>query len=453
MNMKQILYPLSISALLLTSCAHELERKKMAANLSPQELMNYNQIELKRAKVNQSDVLAPQLYSKGLDYYSEAKEIVSDEKKTLNPEEEKELRENVEYSMAYLEKALEKAGEKKEFYKPILEARVSAIEFGALQTKELKDNLNDIDSDFKSAVEGQNGRAADDTFVALQKRYLDLRTKSLEERELGQLKQNYDEAISNGARYKVPEQQDRTWKAIEVAQNSIRNAPTNPEEYEEKVLSATKESIILSDLLSIIEKNGGEVKESVARQLYEKDSRINTLDSRVDALRTQVTYQYGQIKSLDNKVFFQQLALTSAKDEVMAEEKYKEVKKQFEKTEAEVYREGSDIIIRLKKVNFPVGKSNLTPSSKETLKKVENVLKEANTEEVVVVGHTDSTGPDKLNKNLSKKRAQEVVNYLERNIEDVKFTVEADSFDNPIAANKTSQGRKMNRRVDIIIKG
>ena len=450
MNSKKILYPLTISAILFTSCAHDIERKKMAQNLSPNELIEQNLIELKRAKVNQSDVLAPKSYEAGLSHYREAAELSKDE--DLDREEIAEIRKNVEFSMAHLEKSLEQSENKKEFYEPVLEARKTAISYGALQKEELRNKLSEIDDEFKSAVESGEGKAADDTFVALQKDYLDLRTLSLQESELGQVKKVYEDAIDRGARIKTPDQQEKAWEAIEVAQNSIKNSPTNEEGYIEQVMKATKETIILSDLMNIVEENKGEVSESVAMKLYEKENTIQTLDNRVDALRTQVAYQYGQIKSLDNKVFFQEMALDFAKDEVQAEEKYKKIRGEFKKNEADVFRDGKDIVIQLKEVNFPVGKSTLTSKSKKTLNKVENVLKQMDNKKVVVVGHTDATGTKEFNEKLSKDRAKEVVKYLEGKIEDMSFDVEAKDFEKPVAVNKTQQGRKLNRRVDIILK-
>ena len=447
---KSIIYPFSVAAILFTGCAHDIQRKELAENLSPSELIEMSSIQYKRAKINQADVLSPKFFGEGADYYYEAAEMMKDD--NIDNDEVREIRENIEYSMAYFEKSLEEANEKKEFYKPILESRRSALEYGALQTKDLKNELDDIDDHFRSLVGDKMESADEDSFVAVQKEYLDLRTKSLKERELGQVKRVYNKSIDEGARFKVPEQQEKTWKAIELAQNSIKNSPTNRDGYEAEVIEATRESIILSDLMSIVAQNKGDITESVAMKLYEKDKKIDSLDGRVDALRTQVTYQYDQIKSLDNEVFYQNMALMTAKDKMMAEQEYKEVQDAFSKEEADVYRKGSDIVIRLKEMNFKVGKSALNQDSKKSLNKVENILKNVDSKKVVVVGHTDSTGPDKFNKDLSQKRAQEVVRYLKKKVNDTTFSIEADSFDNPVAVNKTSEGRKMNRRVDIILK-
>jgi len=78
------------------------------------------------------------------------------------------------------------------------------------------------------------------------------------------------------------------------------------------------------------------------------------------------------------------------------------------------------------------------------------VLKEYNQTLIDVTGHTDSTGSDQYNLELSQKRAQSVAAYLiGQGIESVRFYSRGAGESQPIATNDTAAGREQNRRVEI----
>ncbi|MBE8574167.1 OmpA family protein [Vibrio sp. OPT18] len=71
---------------------------------------------------------------------------------------------------------------------------------------------------------------------------------------------------------------------------------------------------------------------------------------------------------------------------------------------------------------------------------------------VAIVGHTDSLGSDSYNQALSLQRAQSVADYLQqKGIVSSRITVEGKGEAQPIADNKTSEGRALNRRVELSI--
>lgn len=71
---------------------------------------------------------------------------------------------------------------------------------------------------------------------------------------------------------------------------------------------------------------------------------------------------------------------------------------------------------------------------------------------VEITGHTDSVGTEKYNQAMSEKRAQAVADVLvEKGIDKSRVMVSGEGETNPIASNETSQGRQLNRRVEIII--
>jgi OOP family OmpA-OmpF porin len=77
------------------------------------------------------------------------------------------------------------------------------------------------------------------------------------------------------------------------------------------------------------------------------------------------------------------------------------------------------------------------------------------TQNVSVIGHADSTGPEAYNQKLSEKRAKAVALYLEqhKNISDSKIDVEGRGESEPVASNATREGRAQNRRVVINVEG
>jgi len=77
------------------------------------------------------------------------------------------------------------------------------------------------------------------------------------------------------------------------------------------------------------------------------------------------------------------------------------------------------------------------------------------TENVQVIGHTDSTGPEAYNQGLSEKRAQSVATYLESNtnITDDRIDAIGKGESEPVASNNSRDGRAQNRRVEIHVKG
>jgi outer membrane protein OmpA-like peptidoglycan-associated protein len=71
---------------------------------------------------------------------------------------------------------------------------------------------------------------------------------------------------------------------------------------------------------------------------------------------------------------------------------------------------------------------------------------------VLVEGHTDNVGTDQANQELSEERAVTVAQNLARlNVAADRMQAKGYSFSKPIATNDTEEGRRLNRRTDIVI--
>lgn len=101
--------------------------------------------------------------------------------------------------------------------------------------------------------------------------------------------------------------------------------------------------------------------------------------------------------------------------------------------------------------SFQVGKATLLPAAYPELDKIVKVMKDYPASNWIIEGHTDNTGTYEINKKLSTKRAEAVLNYfVSKGIKKERFTVRGLGPDFPIADNATEEGRQKNRRVVII---
>ncbi|MFZ6745849.1 outer membrane protein OmpA [Undibacterium sp. JH2W] len=103
---------------------------------------------------------------------------------------------------------------------------------------------------------------------------------------------------------------------------------------------------------------------------------------------------------------------------------------------------------------FDFDKAVLKPEAKVKLDDMASKLKSINLEVVIAVGHTDSVGSDEYNQKLSIRRAEAVKAYLvSKGIEANRVYTEGKGKKQPVADNKTADGRAKNRRVEIEVVG
>jgi len=103
-------------------------------------------------------------------------------------------------------------------------------------------------------------------------------------------------------------------------------------------------------------------------------------------------------------------------------------------------------------VYFDTNKAKIKAVSFSLLDEVAQALKDNPTIKVEVQGHTDSQGNDAFNKKLSQQRAESVRTYLIKGgIVSNRMTAKGYGEDQPLADNRTNQGRSQNRRVEFVI--
>jgi outer membrane protein OmpA-like peptidoglycan-associated protein len=111
------------------------------------------------------------------------------------------------------------------------------------------------------------------------------------------------------------------------------------------------------------------------------------------------------------------------------------------------------MVIRLYGLTFGSGSAVITPEHFMLLTKAMRALREFPNKKYLIAGHTDSQGNDAYNLNLSENRASAVRAYLEANMNLPPEQFESIGYgeSRPIASNETSEGRRLNRRIEIII--
>lgn len=110
--------------------------------------------------------------------------------------------------------------------------------------------------------------------------------------------------------------------------------------------------------------------------------------------------------------------------------------------------------IALYGIYFDIDKADVKPESAPTLQEIANLLKKDPILNLYVVGHTDMTGSFDHNRDLSKRRAASVVKELTTRygISSNRLSPDGVGPLAPVASNETEDGRKLNRRVELVAK-
>jgi len=113
---------------------------------------------------------------------------------------------------------------------------------------------------------------------------------------------------------------------------------------------------------------------------------------------------------------------------------------------------GDGILVSLPDVTFAVDSTTISPSFQTALDNVAQSLVQYPNSLIDVMGHTDSTGSEAYNLDLSKRRAESVAAYLTlRGVARARMATTGYGEQYPIADNATPEGRARNRRVELRI--
>jgi outer membrane protein OmpA-like peptidoglycan-associated protein len=199
-----------------------------------------------------------------------------------------------------------------------------------------------------------------------------------------------------------------------------------------------------------------EQAEALARQ---RDSvRLAARTSEAERARSaaEVRAQEAQQARLQAEERAREAALAreeaeAARQEALrAAEREKALREQLAELEARQTDRG--LVLTLGDVLFDVDQASLKPGALQSLYRLVTFLKENPDRQVLVEGHTDSTGSDAYNLDLSRRRAEAVTAFLTENgIDPSRSVARGYGKAYPVAGNETAAGRQRNRRVEIVI--
>ena len=190
------------------------------------------------------------------------------------------------------------------------------------------------------------------------------------------------------------------------------------------------------------------------------DKQRENIIATISAQRADLDFMIENTKNLQQRITNLEgktLEEHQEKERLLAEKRFNEklssIQHYFKPHEAEVYKKQNQVIIRLKTMHFPVGQSVIMPDNYGLLSKVQRAIRTFGEPDVIIGGHTDSTGSEEINEHLSQQRADAVRQYFVANetLPYEKIIAVGYGSMRPIASNATGIGRAMNRRIDVII--
>ncbi len=191
-----------------------------------------------------------------------------------------------------------------------------------------------------------------------------------------------------------------------------------------------------------------------AEQLVLEEAKTSAQSEYVQTLEQQKSSAQSQLSETEGALASTSADLEKAKSERAALERQLAAALTSLADMAQIKQEDQRTTITLSgAVLFKSNDDKLLPIAQEKLQQVADVLKQYGDDYTITVkGHTDSSGKDDHNLQLSQRRADSVRSFLvERGVNDASVSAVGMGETGPIANNKSAEGRADNRRVEIVV--
>jgi len=463
---------IGLSALLLTlvACSHG---PQVVSTANPIEEVSRFGMEVDTAAGNQLNVVSPKHFK------SAQSELEKAQGNLERRKDSQEVLRHVARGREHLRLANRTAGFARANMEEVIVARERALAAGG--PRFYGEEFRDVDKDLRSVgldLENNDPRTAATRRSELQSRYLRIEMRSIKAAHLGPARARIDQAIKEDAEKYAPRSLAIAKKSYVDADAFISGHPhderarwradaavANAEHLLRITRAAKAGENISSEELALQRENERQqarMKEMElqaqgqlqGQQVQEKMAATQAATEEELAARdAQIREQQARLQEEQNAA-----ARLTSENETMARErefqsKFEQAQTQFAEDEAEVYRQGDRLIIRLKGLEFPTAQALLKGSNLPLLAKVQKIIRDFGESSVTVEGHTDSQGSRAANVKLSLDRAEAVKEYLVSSdaVNEDKITAVGAGFDKPLASNKTGAGRAQNRRVDVLI--
>jgi len=214
----------------------------------------------------------------------------------------------------------------------------------------------------------------------------------------------------------------------------------------------------MADITPAMAEGHDDLELELVNYVENQRNEIQSLKQEVDSNFLRLADMEDEIRALDERLGGATAERAALVQRLEAEERIKaqfeQVEKMFSRSEARVFREGNNVILRLVGLTFDSGKAQIKQEDFDLLGKVEQAIDVFPRSELIIEGHTDSYGGDASNQRLSQERAESVQQYMINAMRIASYRLIATGFGetNPVANNETASGRARNRRIDIVIK-
>ena len=447
--------------------------------VNPADEVNRFDSEMSNAQNNQVNVLAPISFAKAEKYLNDAKKALA------GGDELSKILEKISSGRLELERAEEMAQVARTALPNVIKARELARAAGATS---LGEDYVKAEKEFlklTKAIEKNDLKYAQNNRDKVAASFDQLEVRAIKEQKLGEARKLIDQAEKEGAKKLAPQ-------TLQIAEKSLKDADVfiSEHRYErEKIQQKSSEALFQAKRLLEVTGQSKKIKEMepedislwVEGILSQTASTLSAPDMRNESFDTQRENILGSIGTLqDDKQFLasqdkahieeigslkQQIALLEGKTkeeqatlerlerERRFNELFNEVAGYFDPDEAEVYKQGDRLLIRLKAIQFPVGKSIIMPDNYGLLSKVQRAIRTFGEPDVVIEGHSDTTESEEVTEYLSQERAESVRKYLVANqtLPEDKIVAVGYGSKRPLASNETKEGRAINRRIDVVI--
>ncbi len=441
MKMNSKLRGLSVFASLcfaMVACSSKPNYKKLPESADAQQEITNLDVAIDSSRADEVELLAPVSYGKAKDTLDEAKNL---DQRHKNKED---VLDKVALSRAYLEQAKDHADQTRPKLTDVIVARDAALaahadtilksDFGSLDMK-IRQQTGNVEKENKNLIKEQNS-----DYLA---GYMDLELRAIKETNIGAVRNMIENSVKIGAR-------DLTPKTLSRAQATYKDADSYITQNRHDSAGIAAKSAIALAAAQKLQETASSAKSLTSGNPEEMALNLQAQKENLARTKTALNQERGE-----NIVLASNLASTSEAlgEEQELQQNYEAARTKFSPEEAEVYKQGSKLVIRLKGLEFAKSKAELQNSNFALLKKVDDVIMSFNKSNVMIEGHTDSTGGAAINKKLSDNRAAAVKAYLEANTKEgvAEFDSIGYGYEKPLASNKSAEGRAQNRRVDVVI--
>jgi len=446
---------------------------------------------LAEGRTQQIHVLSPTWYAKAEGYLDKARYGLANNDSVAG------ILQNIAYGHAHFDKAKEYALIAQSAISQAIKARELANAAGAAS---LGDDYQKLEYEFTALtadIENNNLARAEKNESKVAKGFADLELRAIKENTLGKVRNLLAVNIDKGAKKLAPKTLKETEKALADADLFITQQRYEREGMQDKANAALFQAQRLGQIMAMSNSLKNMFPEDIAlnheSHLSKITSKLRGRDFRNEPVELQLQNILESVVSLqdDNQYLKEQYQQANAKiheqqqqiavlegqsknaqreQELIAlqekdtkarleaerhfQQLFNQVQSMFAQDQAEVYKQGKNLVIRLKAIQFPVGKALIMPDNYSLLSQVRKAIRTFGEPDVVIEGHTDNTGSTAINEQLSQNRAEAVRQYFIANgtLEEQRFTAIGYGSERPLAANDTSEGRAINRRIDVIIK-